>query len=145
MSWTLRSNGDSRNKYVRFVGVERDGWRDWHPLSLTGITTLIKIEKNARRLAPIEREVVNATFKWMNEHIPCPPFLERKGVHEWGQDDVCWWHINAHDPIRKMRPLIQILRSHGFVVRSLYTDRLSNILYQDRFQVVARWQGRHSK
>ncbi len=143
MSWILRTPDDPRNKYVRFAATKREeGWKEWNPLSLTGLIALARIEKNGRRLDSREKQIVKEAFQWFNEFVPCPPLLQMKEDGILTEDLISWWRLSAIEPIRKMRPLATILRSRGFVVRTLYSDRLSNIIYRDPYQVVARWPGR---
>lgn len=128
-------------KYVRFVvagGYDSPklAWRRWHPLSLTGVITIASLQMKKGKFNKKEKQVIKDIFSWFNENIPCPPFQAKQKAKEWSDDCFSWWRITARKPINKLRPLIKILRENGMVVRTLYAERLANIRYRDKFQVV---------
>ncbi len=142
--WKLLKKGDPKAKYVRYAAVLKieDGksWRHWVPLSLTGVVTIARIERDAKRLSVSDRRLASDCFKWLNDNIPCPPFLENKKAGRWSPECICWWRLSAKEAIGKLKPLMTMLRRYGFVIRTLYTDRLNNIKYKDKYQVVAEWK-----
>ena len=83
------------------------------------------------------RKLVRETFRWFNTNIPCPPFSEKRKGGVWSAEAVAWFRTSARQPIRRLRPLIRVLRSHGFVVRTIYSDVPGKVVYRDRWQVVA--------
>lgn len=148
MDLKLRTRNDPRNKYVRIVvgggytmpgGNElwADNWRREDPLSLDGIFTIARIEKKKGRFTKENAKIIKDTFAWFNDNIPCPTWPKWKEAGVWNQDWICWWRLSAKEVLNKLRPMIKAMREHGIVIRMLYTDRLSNIKYKDKYQVVA--------
>src|SRR5215472_9121534 len=122
-------------RFVRFAAVDRNNWRQWDPMSLTGIITVSRLEK--RHWSREERQLATSLSCWFNDHIPCPPFHERLLSGQWTVNCISWWRTSAQEPVRRLRPLIKLLRSKGFVVRTLRTNNPGRIVYHDRWQVVA--------
>jgi hypothetical protein len=119
--------------YLRFVeGAESHDSR-W----LTGVITAVRILRDEGRLDPYQIEIVDATFDWFNEHIPCPPFQSNLDSGKWSEDAVAWFLPEAKDAIQKMWDLVAILRDHDIPVRILRTEGPGLIVYRDQYQVVA--------
>ena len=141
----LRTRSDPRNKYVRFVvgggyGIgkdwfHKDEWRFCDPLGLDGIFTIARIEKG--RFTKEKARVIKQTFDWFNDNIPCPTWRKWKKKGIWKPDWICWWKLSAKDVLRRLKPMIKAMREHGIVICTLYTDRVPNIKYRDKYQVVA--------
>jgi hypothetical protein len=89
-----------------------------------------------RRFDKPSRSIVKETFKWFNTNIPCPPFARKRKTGAWTADAVAWFRITAREPAR-LRPLIRVLRTHGFTVRTVYADNPGKVVYRDKWQVVA--------
>lgn len=130
----------TQTKFIRFVVIEphitpKYVWGD--PWWSTGIITIAQELLSKQQLSTEEQAQVKNIFAWLNENIPCPPFSQklRKGI--WSRDAVSWFYFHARAPIRKMRPLIKILRLHKCRVGTLQTDYPGKIVYRDKFQVVA--------
>lgn len=120
-----------QKKYVRFVVGTRGQDTRW----LTGVITVGRLKM--RHFDQSGRRTVRETFKWLNDHIPCPPFSEKKKAGEWTADAVAWFRTTAREPINRLRPLIQVLRAHGLMVRTVFTNNPGRIVYRDKWQVVA--------
>ena len=121
----------ARNKYVRFVVGKRNQDARW----LTGVVTMGRL--NMRRFDKPSRRVVRETFLWFNTNIPCPPFSKKRKAGVWTADAVAWFRTTARQPIARLRPLIRVLRDHGFTVRTVYADKPGKVVYRDKWQVVA--------
>jgi len=82
----------------------------------------------------------------LNTNIPCPPFSEKLKSKEWNENCICWWDSKEKITINKMTPIINILRSHDMVIRTLKKNKPLNIKYRDKFQIVTevKWQNNES-
>jgi hypothetical protein len=119
--------------YLRFVqGADSEDGR-W----LTGVITAARILKDEGRLEPYQVEIVESTFEWLNEHIPCPPFEENLNSGKWSRDAVAWFRPNANEAIQHMWQLVAVLKGHGIPVRVLRTAYPGMIVYRDAYQLVA--------
>ena len=114
--------------FIRFVvGGENESHR-----LLTGLVTEARMLRDSGALASYEIELLEATYEWLNRHLPCPPFSSAG----WSRDAVSWFNDSATDAIKQMRQLAVLLESHGLLVRMLRSENPGKILYEDRFQVV---------
>lgn len=119
--------------YLRFVeGVDSPTSR-W----LTGVITVARILKDDGRLEPHQIEIVDATFEWLNEHLPCPPFQRNLKSGKWSQDAIAWFLPDAVDAIQRMWDLVAVLKDHDVPVSVIRTASPGLIVYRDEFQVVA--------
>ena len=124
-------NVRARKKYVRFVVGRRSQDARW----LTGVVTMGRLKM--RRLDQPSRRVVRETFRWFNANIPCPPFSKNRKAGVWTADAVAWFRTAERQPIARLRPLVRVLRAHGFTVRTVYADKPGRVVYRDKWQVVA--------
>ena len=120
--------------YLRFVeGADSQDIR-W----LTGVITAARVLRDENRLEPYQADIVNATFDWLNDNLPCPPFQENLKSGKWTTDAVAWFLPESTEAIRCMWDLATILKDHGVQVRVLRTSSPGLIVYRDQFQVVAQ-------
>jgi hypothetical protein len=124
--------------YVRFVvGTDAED-AFW----LTGVLTSARIVRDEGELYAYEVDLLNTVYDWFNEHLPCPPFAEKLRSGEWTHDAVSWFRANAGEPLSRAWDIIAILREHGTPVRMVTSSRPGQIVYSDRYQIVAetpRW------
>ena len=114
--------------FIRFVVGGED---ESHRL-LTGLVTEARILRDTGALASYEVELLEATYDWLNQRLPCPPFSSAG----WSRDAVSWFKDSANDAIKQMRKLAVLLESHGLLVRKLRSGNPGKVRYEDRFQVV---------
>ena len=114
--------------FLRFVV----GGDDEHHKLLSGLITEARLLRDAGVLTDYECENLENIYEWFNNSLPCPPF-ETAG---WPRDAVSWFKDSAKDPIKKMRELSVLLESHGLLVRTLRSERLGKVLYEDEYQIV---------
>jgi hypothetical protein len=114
--------------FIRFV-VGRD---DEHHRLLKGVITEAELLRDDALLERYQVSMLDATYDWLNEHLPCPPF--RKGVFP--RSAVCWFKDNAGEPIKKVWEIVALLKEQGVPVRLLKSRNPGRILYQDEYQVV---------
>ena len=134
--WFVRSTEgllDFVFMYLRFVrGSESEDGR-W----LTGVITAARVLRDVGELEPYQVEIVNSTYDWLNEHIPCPPFRENLESGKWTNDAVAWFLPEANEAIQRMWDLVHVLKDHGVPIRLLRTANPGIIVYRDEYQVVA--------
>jgi len=118
----------TRPMFVRFV-VGDDG--EHHRL-LTGIVAEARFLRDNDRLTVEERDRLEDTYQWFNDHVPVPPFA----TAGWPRDVVSWFKDDATEAISRMWDLIALLRDHDVPTRMLRSARPGKVLYEDAFQVV---------
>ncbi len=119
--------------FVRFVvgaDAENAAW-------LTGVVTMARILHDDGKLYAYETELLEETFAWFNEHLPCPPFGEKLRIGEWTRDAVSWFRPDAREPVGRLWEIVAILKEHGVPVRLVTTEKPGRIVYEDEYQVVA--------
>jgi hypothetical protein len=89
------------------------------------------------RLAPYQIDIVDKTFDWLNDHVPCPPFGANLKSGNWSPGAVAWFLPDAKEPIQRMWDLVAVLKDHGLSARVLRTTSPGLIVYRDEYQVVA--------
>jgi hypothetical protein len=119
--------------FIRFV-VGRDGEdHRW----LTGIITEARVLRDDGVLEPYEVNLLEETYRWLDDHLPCPPFRRSR----WPKQAVCWFKDDAGDCIGRMWDLVFLLHQHGRAVRVLKSRRPGRVLYEDAYQVmVEEWR-----
>jgi hypothetical protein len=83
-------------------------------------------------LASYEVEQLEATYEWLNQYLPRPPYSSSG----WSRDAVSWFKDSATEAIKQMRDLAVLLEAHGLMVRMLRSENPGKVLYEDRHQVV---------
>jgi hypothetical protein len=104
---------------------------------LTGVITAASVMREKGRLESYQAEIVAATFAWLNDHLPCPPFRRHLASGKWSKDAVAWFLPGAKEAIQYMWGLVAVLKSHDIPVRVLRTANPGLIVYRDEFQIVA--------
>lgn len=119
--------------YLRFVeGLESEDGR-W----LNGVITAARVLRDKGCLETYEIEIIEATYAWLNKHVPCPPFQQNLGSGKWTRDAVAWFLPEAKEAIQRMWDLVAVLKDHDVPVRILRTASPGMIVYRDEYQVVA--------
>jgi hypothetical protein len=119
--------------FLRFVG----GPDAEDPHCLTGVFVAAQRLRDEGRLYDYEVALLNETYAWFNENLPCPPFVRFLGSGEWTPGAVAWFRDGAGEPLRRIWDLVHILRENGVPVRLVTTDRPGRIVYVDKYQIVA--------
>jgi hypothetical protein len=114
--------------FLRFVV----GGDDEHHRLLTGLVTEARLLRDKGLLAEHEAELLQTTYDWLNDNLPCPPF----STSGWSRDAVTWFKDSAKDSISRMRELAVLLESHGLLIRMLRSNNPGRVLYEDSYQVV---------
>ena len=119
--------------FIRFVvgtDCENAAW-------LTGVISMARLLNDDGELYRHESELLEESFDWLNEHLPCPPFSAKLRSGEWTRDAVSWFRSEATEPVRLIWDIVALLKEHGVSVRLVTTEKPGKIVYQDRYQIVA--------
>lgn len=114
--------------YIRFVvGGDEEDHRQ-----LTGLVTEARLLRDRNELTAAEEEQLEATYRWLNANLPCPPFSSAG----WSRNAVAWFKDSATGSIQQMRMLAVLLAQHDCPVRMLRSRNPGKVLYEDDDQVV---------
>ena len=73
--------------FVRFVvGTEAE-----NAFWLTGVFTIAREMRDRGELYDYEARWLEEVFDWLNTHLPCPPFREKRRSDEWTEEAVSWF------------------------------------------------------
>lgn len=75
---------------------------------------------------------------WFNDQLPVPRRFGVKAKGRWWSDGVCWFHDRARDAIGHMEVMIALMEDCGVPVTRRWTRDPGQLLYRDRWQVVAK-------
>ena len=75
---------------------------------------------------------VDEISAWLVRHLPVPP----KDAFSGGRA-LCWFRVDAHSCIEKVRELARVLERRGDRIWEVYSRNLGLITYSDEHQVVA--------
>src|SRR5262245_18107767 len=116
--------------FARFVvGTDGEDHR-W----LTGVVTEIGCLREAGELEEYEVTLLEETYTWLNDHLPCPPF----STSRWPKQAACWFKDDAGACIERMWVLVSMLKEHGVATRVLRSRNPGKVLYEDEYQIVVR-------
>ena len=120
--------------FVRFVaGTEAE-----NAYRLDGVFVESRRLGDVGRLFAHEIGLLDETYAWFNEYLPCLPFAAMLCSGKWTHDAVAWFRDDAGEPLRRIWDLVQLLRENGVSVRLVATGRPGKIVYRDSYQVVAK-------
>jgi len=75
---------------------------------------------------------------WFNEQLPRPRRLGVVARGRWWPDGVCWFRDSAREAIAHGYALASLIEECGVPIERLWTRDPGQILYRDRWQVVAK-------
>ncbi len=121
--------------YLRFVvhDIHEDSQRE-----LRVFQAVYNLRKRDE-LYPHEEEEVARISKWFDKNLQeptkftasKPPFYRKQSKA------ICWFKDGAHEHLAQIRSFIAILENHGVSVRTLKTERVGYVVYEDKYQIVA--------
>lgn len=120
------------SRYIRFIVRT-----DHESLTrCTGVVASLRILRDEGHLPDYYVDFANELFEHLNSGLPCPPFEEKA----WSNDCISWFKDSegAQEWIKIFRDMIAILEDSDVEVATLTTDRPGMIVYEDRYQVVAK-------
>ncbi len=115
---------------IRFCTLVRDP--DSH--SPQGVFQAALRLRNAGQMEAYEEAWLESELSWLRMHLPSPGCLRDRG----NQRAICWFRHDASRPIGKVRGIVALLESKGIVVEMVTSADPGKIIYQDRWQVVAK-------
>ena len=74
---------------------------------------------------------------WFNDELPVPKRLGVKARRRWWSDGVCWFRGDAREMLAHMEALVSLVRECGVLVEHNWTRHPGQLLYRDRWQIVA--------
>src|SRR5579871_2338394 len=119
--------------YLRFVVGDDAENASW----LTGVFTEARLLRDEGKLYAYEVELLEETYAWFNDHLPCPPFGANLRSGAWTRDAVAWFRDDAGECLRRIWDLVFLLREYGVPVRLVTAERPGKVVYRDDYQVVA--------
>lgn len=126
-------------RFTRFVVVR------WMPSGryesrwwATGVITHAQLLLYRRNVSRANKVIISECISWFNAWVPVPPWTDMKSRGTWNPDMVSWFYTKrAKEPIRRLQPLIRVLRKYGMRVCKLQANDPGEVVYRDRIQVVA--------
>lgn len=116
--------------YLRFV-IPR---KDEDSRARQGILVAAHKLRDEGDLEPYEHEVLRGALAWFNEHLRIPPVLDEPESAR----AISWFKSDADAPIERMWQLSNVLRARGVAVELLKTEEPGTIVYEDKWQIVAK-------
>ena len=74
---------------------------------------------------------------WFNDRLPVPKRFGVKARGRWWSDGVCWFRDDAREMLAHMQALVSLVEECGVPVERNWTRDPGQLLYRDRWQVVA--------
>lgn len=81
---------------------------------------------------------IRRELDWFNDNLPVPSRLSVKAKKVWHADGVCWFRDDAREAIRHAYALAALIEECGVRIDRQWTRDPGQILYSDRWQVVAK-------
>ena len=86
------------------------------------------------KLEAYEERWLERELGWLRMHLPSPDCLRDDG----NERAICWFKPGAKDAIDKVRGIVAMLEAHGIPVETVTTADAGTIIYEDKWQVVAK-------
>ncbi len=83
---------------------------------LTGVITIAEKLRKGGELFRYESVLLEASFDWLNEYLPCPPFGAKIRSGEWTRNAVSWFRDDADEAIQRIWDIVAVLKEHGVFV-----------------------------
>ena len=122
--------------FIRFVILKRDKQSD----SQLGIFQAAIALRDSCALAAHESAWLDRELGWLRMHLKSPDCLREPG----NRRALSWFHPHAVGAIKRVRSIAALLEENGLFVRTVTTSDPGIILYEDRWQVVAKPRRRPS-
>lgn len=90
--------------------------------------------RDSGQLEPYEEEWLERDMAWLRMHLPVPECLRDIG----NDRAICWFKPTAKNAIDRVRGIVALLNSRDVVVRMITTDNPGAVVYEDKWQVVAK-------
>lgn len=115
--------------YVRFIIRRQDAdSKSWEGLFRAAY------DLREAKLEHHEGKLLEKVLAWFKIHLKVPPCLNDVG----SERTICWFRDTANKPITYARDLVWLLTERGTPVEIATTAEPGTIIYQDRWQIVAK-------
>ena len=84
------------------------------------------------------RTAIRAELDWFNEQLPVPRRFSVRSKGRWWSDGICWFRDDAHEVIAHGNALAALIEECGIPITRVWTRDPGQVLYSDRWQVVAK-------
>ena len=84
-----------------------------------------------------ERHTYEDLYEWFRKNLRRPRSFTRSSKPHAKKVAISWFKDTAHEHIRRMRRLADVLEAHGIQITMIRTERPGYIVYEDRHQVAA--------
>ena len=116
--------------YLRFTILRKD--EDSH--ARQGVLVAGHLLRDEGDLDSYEYTSLCTSLAWFNKYLRVPAILNEQE----SERGISWFKSDARSPIDQMWNLIAILRVQGVEFSLLKTDNPGTIVYEDKWQVVAK-------
>lgn len=119
--------------FIRFVGGAING--DSH-VEAGLFYTAYKV-RNEHTLPDYDLDQLQDLFAWFDANLESPSdFRLKQGWRR--RRAICWFKSSAHEHLAKAREIIAVLESNDVHIRTIKSERLGYVLYEDEAQVFAQ-------
>ena len=121
--------------YLRFVVTEIDEDSE----RARGVFHAVRYLRDAGKLHECEEEQHDMVRWWFNENLERPTRFTAAKAPFYRKKDraLSWFKDTAVEHLAYVRELAAILENHGVHVRTLKTNRVGYVVYEDEYQIVA--------
>ena len=81
---------------------------------------------------------IRQELDWFNDNLPVPSRFAVKAKRVWHDDGVCWFRDDAAEALRHAFVLASLIEACGIRIDKTWTRDPGQILYRDKWQVVAK-------
>jgi hypothetical protein len=115
---------------IRFCMLSRDSSSH----SAKGVFQAAMEMRDEGHLESHEEDWLERELSWLRMHLPSPECLRDEG----NERAICWFKPDAKRAIEKVRGIVALLETKGHHVVMVTTDDAGTIIYEDKWQVVAK-------
>lgn len=90
-----------------------------------------------REIEPV-RIALRREIDWFNNELPVPKRFGVRARGVWWDDGICWFRDDAREMLAHMQALVSLVEECGVPVERNWTRDPGQLLYRDRWQVVAK-------
>ena len=121
--------------YLRFISPLRETARGVHQGLFQAIIQCRELDDYPFWL----REQIELEFDWFKAHLPSPDENYFPSIYVKARaDHICWFKADAKEMIQRAYGIKALLREIGCPIIVRKTDNPGQIIYRDKWQIVAR-------
>ena len=106
----------------------------------SGVFDIAYTLKNEGEISEAEKQELMGLLTWFGAELAVPDRFSRstsKRRYRRATKGICWLKASAHEHVKRMHRLAQILREHGYHVEMIRSASPGYVVYQDDHQIVA--------